>query len=215
MRINIGQTTTLLRTQAINNSLQRNRSPEEQQENNAMRSDQVFLSPQGKSSSLLSSLINQKELIQMNKESLIKQELGEEGTKTGNFSKQLEEYERQLEEIDGQIAREMAKQAKSEEGEGEKNEKIPPNGDSEKSSEEHMAEVSINSFSADMAEMKAEIQEKREQEKQIIKAEQDSSCGSPSAERRLNKIAETEQMSDQIAPILEKDGWELGEIIFH
>jgi hypothetical protein len=210
MRINIGQTRDLFCTQAINNSLRRNISREEQKA--GVRTDQTILSPQGKSSGLLASLMNQKELIQMNKESLIKRELGEDGIKTGNFSKQLEEYEKQLEELDEQIAREMAKQAQGEKEEGTIY-KDPRDADSEKTPEEHIMELSTEDSAAmEKAQTLEDARETREREKSTAKTQagesqygSPSQWGSPSAERRLKEVADKERLASQIAPILEDD----------
>lgn len=210
MRINLGQTTDLFRTQAINNSLRRNISREEQKA--GVRTDQTILSPQGKSSGLLASLMNQKELIQMNKESLIKRELGEDGIKTGNFSKQLEEYEKQLEELDEQIAREMAKQAQGEKEEGTIY-KDPRDADFEKTPEERIMELSTEDSAAmEKAQTLEDARETREREKSTAKTQAEESqygspsqWGSPSAERRLNEVADKERLASQIAPILEDD----------
>lgn len=204
MRINFGQTRDLFCTQAINNSLRRNISREEQKA--GVRTDQTILSPQGKSSGLLASLMNQKELIQMNKESLIKRELGEDGIKTGNFSKQLEEYEKQLEELDEQIAREMAKQAQGEKEEGTIY-KDPRDADSEKTPEEHIMELSTEDSAAmEKAQTLEDARETREREKSTAKTQAgESQWGSPSAERRLKEVADKERLASQIAPILEDD----------
>lgn len=204
MRINFGQTRDLFCTQAINNSLRRNISREEQKA--GVRTDQTILSPQGKSSGLLASLMNQKELIQMNKESLIKRELGEDGIKTGNFSKQLEEYEKQLEELDEQIAREMAKQAQGEKEEGTIY-KDPRDADSEKTPEEHIMELSTEDSAAmEKAQTLEDARETREREKSTAKTQAgESQYGSPSAERRLKEVADKERLASQIAPILEDD----------
>lgn len=210
MRINLGQTRDLFCTQAINNSLRRNISREEQKA--GVRTDQTILSPQGKSSGLLASLMNQKELIQMNKESLIKRELGEDGIKTGNFSKQLEEYEKQLEELDEQIAREMAKQAQGEKEEGTIY-KDPRDADSEKTPEEHIMELSTEDSAAmEKAQTLEDARETREREKSTAKTQagesqygSPSQWGSPSAERRLKEVADKERLASQIAPILEDD----------
>ena len=210
MRINLGQTRDLFCTQAINNGLRRNISREEQKA--GVRTDQTILSPQGKSSGLLASLMNQKELIQMNKESLIKRELGEDGIKTGNFSKQLEEYEKQLEELDEQIAREMAKQAQGEKEEGTIY-KDPRDADSEKTPEEHIMELSTEDSAAmEKAQTLEDARETREREKSTAKTQagesqygSPSQWGSPSAERRLKEVADKERLASQIAPILEDD----------
>lgn len=204
MRINLRQTRDLFCTQAINNSLRRNISREEQKA--GVRTDQTILSPQGKSSGLLASLMNQKELIQMNKESLIKRELGEDGIKTGNFSKQLEEYEKQLEELDEQIAREMAKQAQGEKEEGTIY-KDPRDADSEKTPEEHIMELSTEDSAAmEKAQTLEDARETREREKSTAKTQAgESQWGSPSAERRLKEVADKERLASQIAPILEDD----------
>lgn len=212
MRINIGQTTNLFHTQAVNNSLRRNLPQDEQQTAGGTRTDQAILSPRGKSSSLLASLMNQKELIQMNKDSLIKRELGEDGIKTGNFSKQLEDYEKQLEDLDEQIAREMARQAQSEDEDGPIYKK-PRDAASEKTTEERMIELSTeDSAAVENTQILADAREKRERDKTTAEAElqlsglQGGKCGgSPAAERKLDEVAEKERLTDQIWPLLEDD----------
>lgn len=212
MRINIGQTTNLFHTQAVNNSLRRNLSQDERQTAGGARTDQAALSPQGKSSGLLASLMNQKELIRMNKDALIKRELGEDGVKTGNFSKQLEEYEKQLKDLDEQIAREMANQAQNEDEDGLIYKKTR-DADSEKTAEERMAELSTeDSAAVENTQILADAMEKRERDKATAKTElqlsglQGGKCGgSPAAERKLDEVAEKERLADQIWPLLEDD----------
>ncbi len=218
MRINIGQTTNLFHSQAVNNSLRRNLPLNGQQTADDRRTDQVSLSPRGKSSGLLASLMNQKELIRMNKDTLIKRELGEDGVKTGNFSKQLEDYEKQLEELDEQIAREMAKQARGEDEESTIH-KDPRNTDSEKTPEENMLELSTeNSAAVEKTQVMENAREKRERDKitaetelQLSELQRCKRGGSPVAERKLDEVAEKEQLLDQIWPLLDDDGFHLPE----
>ncbi len=218
MRINIGQTTNLFHSQAVNNSLRRNLPLNGQQTADDRRTDQVSLSPRGKSSGLLASLMNQKELIRMNKDTLIKRELGEDGVKTGNFSKQLEDYEKQLEELDEQIAREMAKQAQGEDEESTIH-KDPRNTDSEKTPEENMLELSTeNSAAVEKTQVMENAREKRERDKitaetelQLSELQRCKRGGSPVAERKLDEVAEKEQLLDQIWPLLDDDGFHLPE----
>ena len=218
MRINIGQTTNLFHSQAVNNSLRRNLPLNGQQTADDRRTDQVSLSPRGKSSGLLASLMNQKELIRMNKDTLIKRELGEDGVKTGNFSKQLEDYEKQLEELDEQIAREMAKQARGEDEESTIH-KDPRKTDSEKTPEENMLELSTeNSAAVEKTQVMENAREKRERDKitaetelQLSELQRCKRGGSPVAERKLDEVAEKEQLLDQIWPLLDDDGFHLPE----
>ena len=94
MRIYTGQTASLFQAAAMNQSLNRNRADQTkgQQAGTLMRGDIALISPQGKASSLLANLMNQKELVQSSKESLITRILDEEdGGSPAGLQEQLEE----------------------------------------------------------------------------------------------------------------------------
>ena len=74
-----------------------------------MRSDRAVFSPQGKMAGRLANLMSQKELIQMNKDSLLKQTLDEEnGTGSAGLKEQFEEYEEQLDTLNKGTVNESA-----------------------------------------------------------------------------------------------------------
>ncbi len=73
------------------------------------RKDLVFLSPQGKQSSLVESLMNQKMSILEQKDSLISS-AKEDGRSMESIKSQLEAYEKQLKDVDQQISQAMAKE---------------------------------------------------------------------------------------------------------
>lgn len=124
MRIYAGQATSFFPAAAINQSVNRNRMDHGQQALPAMRTDTALISPQGKASSLLANLMNQKEMLRSSKESLLTRMLDDEdGSSMAGLQEQLEEYEKQLEEIDEQIASEMAKQNESAKEQGSSGQK--------------------------------------------------------------------------------------------
>lgn len=164
------------------------------------RTDAAVISPQGRASGMLASLMNQKELIQMNKESLIKRSLDEESqTGSSGLKEQLEEYEKQLEELDRQIAAEMSKQA---EHDPEK-ENIYRNPQSMNAPEDKsMARLTELSADADRAQTVEQARTRREGEKRVCEAELES--GSAAAEHKLEKLEERERLTAQLEPVLRR-----------
>lgn len=166
----------------------------------ARRGDTAVISPNGKSSGVLANLMNQKELIQMNKESLVKKALDEEtGTASSGFQEQLEEYEEQLEELDKQIASEMAKQAESEEESGKiyQNPKKTNSGESIEDSAVKLTEMAVE---MDKAQTSEQIRNRREGEKKVCESEIE--LGSEAAKRRLTELEEKEQLTAKVQPFL-------------
>lgn len=168
----------------------------------ARRGDTAVISPVGKASGMLANLINQKELIQMNKDSLIKQALDEEtGAVSSGFKEQLEEYEEQLEELDRQIASEMAKQEedKPESGNIYQNPQKTAGGASTEDSAVKLTEMAVE---LDKAQTSEQIRARREGEKKVCESE--IKLGSEAAKRKLDEVREKEQMAAQIEPFLKK-----------
>ncbi len=166
----------------------------------AGRSDTAVISPQGKASSMLANLMNQKELIQMNKESLIRRSLDEEnGTVSSGLKEQLEEYEKQLEELDRQIASEMAGQTEND-PETEKTYQNPQNINGPEGADENIARLTEVSVDLDKDQVSARAQNRREGEKRVCEAEIEG--GSAAAELKLEEIEEKEQLTAQIKPVL-------------
>lgn len=167
-----------------------------------VRRDRAVISPQGKANGLLANLMNQKELIEMNKTSLLKQALDkEQGIDAPGLKEKLEEYEEQLRSLDEQIVSEMAKQ--SEEGgvsgtaldtEGQtsiiENDGAPGDGENLEDINETMTELTDLSGELKKAQSVGSAYERREGEKRVCAAE--IKLGSTAAKSRLEKIKKTE-----------------------
>lgn len=206
MRIYAGRTTSFFPA-AINQSVNRNRMDKGQQAGILIRSDTALISSQGKSSGLLANLMNQKEMIRSNKESLITRMLDEEdGGGTAGLQEQLEEYEKQLDQIDEQIASEMAKQVEGTEGQSKSSEE-------QKAQKTHNTQetgtpisdgetiVQLTKLSADLEKTQTadHARVRREGEKRVCEAE--TELGSAAAERKLDRINKTEQLTEKLAPL--------------
>lgn len=202
MRINIGQTDSLFQAGAVNRSISPNRTDKGQQAGALMRSDLAVISPQGKSASLLANLMNQKELIQSNKESLIARSLDEEsmGSSAG-LQEQLEEYEKQLDTINEQIAAEMAKQAEPL-GEQSGIVKNPHAAEKQDSDDDEIVELTKMSVDLEKAQTADQARVRREGEKRVCESE--LKLGSTAAERKLDKIKEVENLTGRLEPLWRK-----------
>lgn len=201
MRIYAEQTLNLFQTGLRNHSINQIQSDKGQQAG-AVRRDMAIISPQGKSSSLLANLMNQKELIQANKDYLIEKTLDEENAGgSAGLQEQLEEYEKQLDSIDKQIAAEMAKQAEGA-GEGNAAGQKPLDTKKSESKDESLARLTEQAVDFDRAQTVQQADAKREGEKRVCEAE--IKMGSQAAERKLDKAEQMESLTNQIRPLLRK-----------
>lgn len=173
MRIYTGQTARLFQAAAMNQSFSTKHADQAgqgQQSGTQMRSDTALISPQGKASSLLANLMNQKELIQSSKESLITRILDEEdGSAPAGLQEQLEEYEKQLNQINGQIAAEMAKQAENTKEQGSMGQKPEKNQEMDASAVDGETMTELTKLSADLEKTQTADQARvrREGEKRV------------------------------------------------
>lgn len=201
MKIYADQTVNLFQASLRKPGISQNISNQGQQPG-VIRRDTAVISPQGKSAGLLANLMNQKELIQSNKESLIQMTLEEEnGGGSAGLQEQLEEYEKQLDDLDGQIAAEMAKQA---EGAGEKSRAEQKSLDtkSKESADESLASLTEQAAEFDRVRTTQQADVRREGEKRVCEAE--IKLGSQAARRKLDKVKEMEKITGQIKPFLWK-----------
>ncbi len=169
MRINFNQTNRFLQTGPACPCFRQNISLKDQKNGVFARNDTAVLSPQGKAASRLANLMSQKELIQMNKDSLLKQALDDEtGGGSAGMKEKLEEYDEQLDTLNEQIATEMAKQAEDEQ-ETEKIYQKPQNTLSTESADDSI--VRLTELSADLvkAKISGQANVRREGEKQRLK----------------------------------------------
>lgn len=200
MRIHTGQTTHLFNAFAVNNSTGRNRPDEGRQTGIFIRTDTAAISPQGKSANFLTNLMNQRELIQMNKDALIKRTLEDENGAAG-LKEQMEEYEEQLDKLDEQIAAEMAKQAKPEEETGSSYGK-PQGTDASNKADDSTAELTEMSTRLEGTRTVYQAQARREGERNVCESEKE--LGSAAAERKLEKIDRMESLTGQVMPFLKR-----------
>lgn len=211
MKIYTGQTASLFQAAAMNRSLNRNRmgqTDQGQQAGTQMRGDIALISPQGKASGLLANLMNQKEMIQSSKESLITRSLDEEeGGSLAGLQEQLEEYEKQLDQINGQIAAEMAKQAENRGEQNSAGQHLEKNQETDASAVDGETMTELTKLSADLEKTQTADQARvrREGEKRVCEAE--IKLGSAAAERKLEKLNQTEQMTEKWAPL-----WQNGKV---
>ena len=202
MRINFNQTNRFLQTGPACPGFRQNISLKDQKNSVFARNDTAVLSPQGKAASRLANLMSQKELIQMNKDSLLKQALDDEtGAGSAGMKEKLEEYDEQLDTLNEQIATEMAKQAEDEQ-ETEKIYQKPQNTPSTESADDSI--VRLTELSADLvkAKISGQANVRREGEKNVCKAE--IKMGSTAAKQKLNKISQMERTTANMAPLFKK-----------
>ena len=205
MRINFNQTNRFLQTGPACPGFRQNISLKDQKNGVFARNDTAVLSPQGKAASRLANLMSQKELIQMNKDSLLKRALDDEsGAGSAGMKEQLEEYEEQLDALNEQIASEMAKQAEETEKDNEKDTAYqkPQNTPPADSLEDSIDRITELSADLDMAKISNQANVRREGEENVCKAE--IKQGSTAAKRKLEKIRQMERYTGAYAPILKK-----------
>lgn len=203
MRIYAGQGTGLFQAGEMNPAMNQRHMNRMSNLTAGRRSDEAVISPLGKSSNLLVNLMNQKELIQMNKESLIKRSLDEEnGTVSCGLKEQLEEYEEQLEELDQQIAAEMAKQVENEPEKDHTYQK-PQNSSALEPADKSTAGLTKLSAELDKAQTAEQVHIRREGEKKVCESEIETG-GSEAAKYKLDKMKEIEQLTDKLKPVLGK-----------
>ena len=200
MRITFNQTNGFLQTGNESRGFRQNIAGQDQKNGAFMRSDRAVFSPQGKMAGRLANLMSQKELIQMNKDSLLKQTLDEEnGTGSAGLKEQLEEYEEQLDTLNKQIAAEMAKQAE-ETKEQDKIYQKPQNTPSPESVDDSIARLTELSTDLEKAQIHGQASIRREGEKNVYESE--IKLGSTAAKRKLEKAREMERYTGQLGKIL-------------
>lgn len=202
MRVYTGQIGMFFPADAINNSVHRNCSDELQRAGAFTRADTAVISPQGKSASLLANLMRQRELIQMNKEALVKRTLDDEnGCGSAGLKEQLEEYKKQLDKLDEQIAAEMAKQAENTDEKDSTYQNTKDMAASE--NEEAPAQLAQMSARLENTEKAEQVRREREGEKRVCETEIELG-GSVAAEQKLDRINQLERLTSQIMPVVQR-----------
>ncbi len=198
MRIHTGQTTHLFKAFVVNNNTAGNHPDEGQRPGIFMRTDAAAISAWGKSANLLANLMNQRELIQMNKDALIKHALEDESSAAG-LKEQMEEYEEQLDKLDEQIASEMAKQAETEAEKDSLYEK-PQGTDTSNTAHDSTVKLTEMSTRLESTHTISQAQIRRDGEKRVCESEKE--LGSAAAKTKLEKINKMESLTGQVMPFI-------------
>lgn len=110
MYVNVSRTNGLFHAEAINRKFNQNTGNEEEKKGVLIRSDVAMISQKGKAMSVVERLMKQKDFIRECKDSLLEQMADKEsGYCSAEIAKKMEEYEKQLDSIDEEIAKELAK----------------------------------------------------------------------------------------------------------
>lgn len=168
--------------------------------NNGIRNDQAVISPKGKSSNMLKTLLQQKELIQENKNAVIKDAMEKlENGYSVNIQEKLEEYEEQLDAVDEQIAKELARQMEEEvEEAGENTYENPRKVTEQEAQNEKMAKVTELSGSIEQMETMESVKNRLDGMVSSLKAEIKSDGGKATdGKRRL--VSELESRSEDLS----------------
>ena len=189
-----GKVNSLFHVEAINSKFNRNTANEE--ENNIfLRKDIAVISPKGKSMNTIDRLMKQKDFIKECKSSLTEQMANDEtGYCAAGLTKKIEEYEKQLDSLDEQIAKEMAKQAEDlgKEGSNSIYKKNQPMTNQE-SNNKRMADITKMSTELGKSEVINSAKDRLEGEKGVLEAElkiEDSEMKRQRIEEIDNRTAE-------------------------
>lgn len=186
----------LINIQRVNQSLARQSGRNApRQSAKAERRDLVIITPQGRASSLLESLVKQKMSIADQKNSLIGATLKNGGTLDG-IKPQLEVYEEQLKQIDSQIAEMMAKELENQA------QKLTPKGIQQPKTEEERQNAELArlfGMSGDLRQVKTirSVKAKIDGDSRVLRSEiaMDKARGGKAILRKEIQLAEMQQKS--------------------
>lgn len=177
-----------------------------------MRSDSVMISPQGKSSGMLTNLLRQKELIQECRESVMKRALEkqEQGISV-NIQEQLKEYDAQLDAVEEQIAKELTRQFEEELEKDKENTYQNPRKITEQEAEnERMAKVSELTGSLEHVATVEDVKDSVDGQIRVLKSELKLD-GPRATDAKRKKVTELESKSDDLANMIAKRTGEITE----
>lgn len=199
MRLNLLPQTTLINPSIINQNLNsstvKNRNKDQSNFISRIgRIDSVSISKQGKKMSMIEQLMDQKELIQQNKDNLL-----ENGLKEGNTVNQdkIKEYDEQLKNIDEQIAKAMADETTE-----ETKDKVDLNKENQPITEkefQNQRNANIISSSSTIEQSKVIMSEKNKMagEANVLRAEIKLD-GSKALKSKFKRVSEIENKSSDL-----------------
>ena len=201
----IGKVNNLFNVDAINRKFNRNTTNEE--EKGFLRNDIATISPKGKAMNTIERLMKQKDFIKECKASLLEQMTNNEtGYCAADITKKIEEYEKQLDSLDEQIAKEMAKQTDGMEEESsnsmyKKNQPLTK----QEANNKRMADITKMSTEVGKGEMINSVKNRLEGEKGVLEAE----LKSGDSEIKRQRI---EEIDNRTAELSKKAGETLARV---
>ncbi len=190
MYVNVGKVNGLFHTEAVNRKFNQNAGSKEEKKSMPPRCDFAVISQKGKAMSVVERLMKQKDFIRECKDSLLERMVDKEsGYCSSEIAKKIEEYEKQLDSIDEEIAKELAKPAdEKEEGREDHIYKRKEPLTKHEMNNKKMAEITEMSAKLDQSERMDSVKDRMEGEKNVLEAE----LKSGDSERKRQRIAEIE-----------------------
>ena len=201
----IGKVNNLFNVDAVNRKFNRNTTNEE--EKGFLRNDIATISPKGKAMNTIERLMKQKDFIKKCKASLLEQMTNKEtGYCAADITKKIEEYEKQLDSLDEQIAKEMAKQTDGM-GEESSNSMYKKNQPltKQEANNKRMADITKMSTEVGKGEMINSVKNRLEGEKGVLEAE----LKSGDSEIKRQRI---EEIDNRTAELSKKAGETLARV---
>ena len=196
MYVNVGKTGGLFHVEAINCKFNQNTRNGEEKKGVFFRNDVAMISQKGKAMSAVERLMKQKDFIREYKDSLLAQMADKEsGYCSADIAKKIEEYEKQLDSIDEEIAKELAK---STDESDELRENNMYKGKQPLTKQElynkRLAELTEMSAKLDQSEVMDSVKDRLEGEKNVLEAE----LKSGDSERKRQRIAEIDERAAEL-----------------
>lgn len=196
MYVNVGKTSGLFHTEAINRKFNQNTRDGEEKKGVFFRNDVAMISQKGKAMSAVERLMKQKDFIRECKDSLLAQMTDKEsGYCSADIAKKIEEYEKQLDSIDEEIAKELAKSTDESDELRENNMykgKQPLT--KQELNNKKLAELTEMSGKLDQSEQIDSVKDRLEGEKNVLEAE----LKSGDSERKRQRIAEIDERMTEL-----------------
>lgn len=194
MYIHAGAVNGLFHAEAINRKFGQEIGDGEEKKGVLFRCDVAVISQKGKAMSAVECLMKQKDLIRECKDSLLEQMADQEsGGCSAEIAKQIEEYEKQLDSIDDEIAKELTKPA----GESLENDSCKAKQPSTKQDQDHkkMAQLTEMSVKLDQSVRMDSVKTRLDGEKHVLEAE----LKSEDSQRKRERIAEIDDRTAGLA----------------
>lgn len=196
MYVNVGKASGLFHIEAINHKFNQNTGNGEEKRGVLFRSDVAMISQKGKAMSVVERLMKQKDFIRECKDSLIEQMVDKEsGYCSADIARKIEEYEKQLDSIDEEIAKELAKSTDESDEPRENNMykgKQPLT--KQELNNKKLAELTEMSGKLDQSERIDSVKDRLQGEKNVLEAE----LKSGDSERKRQRIKEIEERTVEL-----------------